>query len=1355
MPLIASLAAASLSMFRKIGGSVITKVSEPYFYLVSLLMKGNTGTPLDSTATVSPSFINDASTNNLQLNITGSTKSDRMSPYLGDGFYSVQMNGTSDYLSVPGTNAGFNFSTNNFTIEGWFWTTTTTQLTLFEKRSGASYDWIVFLNATAGYLQIFLTGIVTSANATVLFPFGQWVHVALVRNGNVFTLYQNGVSVYTTTNAAAVGYNSAYPVLIGADASGPRFWWPGYISNVRIVNGTAVYTAPFVPPTTPLTAISGTMLLTCNNKTLTDKSSLAQVVTVNTTPRVSQASPFTITASKLLGSGYFNGTTDYISTPNNSAYQFGTGDFTVEFWWYLTSAFTSIQGPGIGQKAADANNGWVIYRNNSTNTDKISIRISSANSDYATTAIPAVGQWQHWAVTRSGTTLQWYCNGVACGTYTGVNGNASDTSGNMYVGFAQTWSYYIGASYMSDVRVVKGSALYTGTTSFTPPTQPLPAVANTQLLTLQYNGSHANSTFLDNSNTSSLVTRAGNATQGTFTPYGGSWCTYFNGSTDYLTHTSATGATLGTGDWTIEMWVYQTARAATVAQLYDTRPTGTGSASGYQIINISSTGALSYGTTGSIAGGTVPLNTWVHIAVSKQGSSTKLFLNGTQTGSTYTDTVNYLLGTARPIIGTDGNVPLSAGYSFTGYISNLRVVKGTALYTANFVPSTKPLTATTATELLIMNTGRLADMSKNNYTVVRTGTPRFVRSGPFSGSTVVANTGYFSTLFDGSSWVTTPISTATNIGTSDFTVEFWYYMTATATYGTVFNLGQYSSGIFIRIEGQTYSVYIVNTQVYLTGTAPLNTWVHLALVRSAGSLFLWANGVQVGTTVANTTSISPSAAMMIGASAHATGTERFFGYVTNLRLVIGTGLYTSAFTPPTTPLTAITGTAFLGFQNNTQIDNSVNSFNVNTGGGTPWIRNLSPFTSTTATSLTYNTGSSFSPSDISGSASFDGTGDYLTIPTNRIFSSFYTSSDFTVEAWFYLNNVTSTQLIISHRNAATGAAGFVPFLIWAATTNLVLYMSSNNSTWDIVNASNIATGLSPNCWYHVALCRSNGTVRAFLNGVQGVTVANTSTFNTTQPLQLGMSTGEAATALNGYISDARIVNGTALYTSNFIPPVEPLKPTKNTSLLLNFTNSGMYDGSGETNFDSVGAVVVHSTRKYGSSSLYFPGTSYLLGTYNPRLSLTGDFTIEMWIKGGTQTGTMPLLLSKNAVYSTGPYYIAYSHSSAPNKISLHNTTYGMFMTHNTTVTDSAWHHVAVVRSGTSVNLYVDGVSTGTPYTNSATWDYTTLVIGNNPSDGGATTTQLGYVGNIDDLRITNGYARYTGNFTPPSELIDS
>jgi len=101
---------------------------------------------------------------------------------------------------------------------------------------------------------------------------------------------------------------------------------------------------------------------------------------------------------------------------------------------------------------------------------------------------------------------------------------------------------------------------------------------------------------------------------------------------------------------------------------------------------------LSYGS-GAIgtSGGTVSLNTWSHVAVSRSGGNTRLFLNGNQVGTTFADSVNYGAVAGRPVIGSDANNPASAGYSFAGYIDDLRVKTGYALYTANFTPPTAAL----------------------------------------------------------------------------------------------------------------------------------------------------------------------------------------------------------------------------------------------------------------------------------------------------------------------------------------------------------------------------------------------------------------------------------------------------------------------------------------------------------------------------------------------------------------------------------------------------------------------------------------------------------------------------------------
>ena len=103
-----------------------------------------------------------------------------------------------------------------------------------------------------------------------------WHHYAIVRNGNTFTLYDNGTSVGSVT--ASINIPAQGDVFrIGSDGEGYGVL-NGYISNFRVVNGTAVYTSNFTPPTTPLTAIPNTQILL---QGLVDRSPNAFTVTNN------------------------------------------------------------------------------------------------------------------------------------------------------------------------------------------------------------------------------------------------------------------------------------------------------------------------------------------------------------------------------------------------------------------------------------------------------------------------------------------------------------------------------------------------------------------------------------------------------------------------------------------------------------------------------------------------------------------------------------------------------------------------------------------------------------------------------------------------------------------------------------------------------------------------------------------------------------------------------------------------------------------------------------------------------------------------------------------------------------------
>jgi hypothetical protein len=158
------------------------------------------------------------------------------------------------------------------------------------------------------------------------------------------------------------------------------------------------------------------------------------------------------------------------------------------------------------------------------------------------------------------------------------------------------------------------------------------------------------------------------------------------------------------------------------------------------------------------------------------------------------------------------------------------------------------------------------------------------------------------------------------------------------------------------------------------------------------------------------------------------------------------------------------------------------------------------------------------------SIAFDGTGDYLSIPTSSSFA--FGPADFTVELWLYRSGSGQQHLYEGRDNVATNM--------------ILLYLNSSNQLVYYANLDNrITTTAIPtlNAWVHVALCRASGNSRLFVNGVQvGSTFADsTNIVAPSATVIIGANTA-GTTALNGYIDDLRITKGVARYTANFTPP---------------------------------------------------------------------------------------------------------------------------------------------------------------------------------------------------------------------------
>ena len=158
---------------------------------------------------------------------------------------------------------------------------------------------------------------------------------------------------------------------------------------------------------------------------------------------------------------------------------------------------------------------------------------------------------------------------------------------------------------------------------------------------------------------------------------------YFDGTGDYLTIPTSSDFSFGTGDFTIEFWAHLTLLSSTRI-LVDFRSSG----SSQLAPTIFTSGTqLRFFNSGSnqITGGTLSTSVWYHVAVSRQGTNTRMFLDGVQTGSTYSDSSDY---PSRPV--AVGGYPYASGFDSKGYIQDLRITKGVARYTANFTPPTQP-----------------------------------------------------------------------------------------------------------------------------------------------------------------------------------------------------------------------------------------------------------------------------------------------------------------------------------------------------------------------------------------------------------------------------------------------------------------------------------------------------------------------------------------------------------------------------------------------------------------------------------------------------------------------------------------
>ena len=1034
-----------------------------------------------------------------------------------------------------------------------------------------------------------------------------------------------------------------------------------------------------------------------------------------------------------------------IITATNSAFSFGTNDFSIETWMYPTSTYGRnvtynyrpiFDSRDFNNRGGDVpNRGFVVYLGLYNN-----VGIYTSGTTYLTTVNTVTNAaWSHVAVARINGVMNVWINGIKDGNVfitTSTVDFHNFTNTNIRIGYgsiSQDWSissFYTG--YLSNYRIVNGISAYhnpgiirlaaplTATQNANVNGNPSTAISGTSTSLLMLTTSTGGGAFYD----SSLGTTATLTNNNVVTVSGSGPGTYsgsllFNGTNQWLSNATSTAFTFGTNDFTVEYWIYyNTITAGTTYVVCGNGRSGSGYFFGsLGFIPYMSTSLVGYQAT---TAGTFKVLQWTHVAFARSGTTINVYINGSWTYSYY-NMVDNITETGFTI-----GARSDPAFYVNAYISNLRVVKGVALYTytGNFTPPTTVTSATqssavfypgpanlpsvvavntitTQTVLLAFNTATIGNISTLTIALNQTsGTVTVSTFAPFTTSTEIVRafgggggggqyqqnggSGGSGGGASGNGWGGTPVpgqGKAGGQGSQSLASGGGGYSTIG---GPGLNEGTWPvAGNPAGAGGDGGYFNHSGAMIAYSGGGGGGSWTTNGWTVGPGGAGGGGNGAYVGASQINATAgvinsggggggANNTSAPNYNAAAGGSGIV-IFRYPANIGDAVR---FPSGLTDPYLKNTTLLLSGQYGQNtstNNTIIDNSYNNISINTA------------------SITITQGT-FSPYGPLWSTSFNGSTDYLTfVSTGTSFalnSFFGLNKSFTIEAWINPNNIQTSNTATVILGDASPTTGGLAWSVGLDSSNKPMIYWNDSVGRNFITATNT---LSTGTWNHVAWISYAGTPTMYVNGIfQAPTVsASTTLTNATQTLGIVMG-AHWNKFYNGSISNLR-VSTSAIYTPSL------------TSAYFNGVN------------------------QYISSAT---STAVTFGTNN--------FTVEFWVYW--------IVLP-----TTGNYHQIVGRAATANGVAFGAASGAWYMTTFTTAYNSGvaintgqWYHVAWVRNSGSVTLYIDGISR-----------YTTAFATNITDTG----VFIGGSGNaaqyanavVSNIRVLNGTALYTSTpFTVPT-----
>ena len=369
----------------------------------------------------------------------------------------------------------FAFGTDDFTIEMWFYKTVNAHMFLFDMRGGGdttSTDGLTVVMGGGGNTELDLNlnkSTILRCNMDAISN-DQWHHYAVSRDSNVYRVFIDGALQGSVSNSTNLNQNR--PMMIGNahnTGSGGGFSWNGYIDEIRVTKGTARYTPNFTPATSAFASADDdvSFLSSFDGSDGDTTTSGLDESDNNLTIAYSSGDELSSDEKKFGTTSLF--VDDNVTISSSAGFNMGTGEFTIEGWWYFTSFSNSfgIWDQWVGSATGAGNS--QMWMSHST-AGKVKWYYDGGSLLQSSTTM-STGEWIHIAFVRESGVLKMYFNGELDSNTQSFTGQFGKTGtvflGDQHAGGGGAPDYYV-----DELRVTKGLARYKE--SFTAPTSAFP-----------------------------------------------------------------------------------------------------------------------------------------------------------------------------------------------------------------------------------------------------------------------------------------------------------------------------------------------------------------------------------------------------------------------------------------------------------------------------------------------------------------------------------------------------------------------------------------------------------------------------------------------------------------------------------------------------------------------------------------------------------------------------------------------------------------------------------------------------------------------------------------------------------------